>query len=313
MERITYRITLDTHKTGIQRTLQGFETADKKSRRITIGLASSSDTFEIPLDHVTAVMYVTTPDATEPSINECTIEDNTIVYDVLPIVTEGITHMQLKLIDTRPDGARSVLASPMFSVEVTESETNDAGAEQTTTFTALEEALARAKGVYDARLVSVEITPDCIFRAIYADGTVYENLSLNEALYNGNALLSESFAKGGTGIREGEDTDNAMYYKNVSDSVLNACRIVNEDCHSVLSEIAEKSVYTTFSVNFANGHLTYLSQNYIFHIDEEGNLQFKGQGEWIPTDATQEALANLVTELTYTITALEARVKALEA
>jgi hypothetical protein len=313
MERIVYRVTLDTHKTGIQRTLQGFETADNMSRRISIGLVAGSDTYEIPLDHVTAMVYVTTPDATEPSINECVIEDNTIIYDVLPIATEGITEMQVKLIETRLDGARSVLVSPKFALEVTSSGTDDEGAEQTTTFTALEKALAQAKAVYDARMVSFEITEDCYIRVHYADGTVYENDYFHDAIFTENAMRSESFAKGGTGYRAGEDTDNAMYYKNVSESLFESCREINTDCREILTEVSQKSVYTSFSVNFESGHLTYLSQNYVFTIDENGNLQFEGQGEWTPSDATKNALEKLVTELTDTITNLENRVKALEA
>lgn len=312
MERITYRITLDTYKAGIQRTLQGFETADKMSRRISISLVSGTESYNIPMDNVLAMIYIRTPNSTEPSINECVIEDNAIIYDMLPITEEGITEMQVKLIETSVEGAKRVLVSPKFAVEVLESGTDDESAEQTTTFTILEKVVAMAKGVYDVRLVGIEIDEDCTFRVQYADGSVYENENLKEALYNGNALLSESFAHGGTGVRDGENTDNALYYKNASETVLNACRGINQDCRNVLTEVSKKSVYTTFSVDFETGHLTYLSQNYRFSIDEEGNLQFEGQGEWIPTDATQEALANLVTELTSTITALEERVTALE-
>lgn len=311
MERITYRITLDAHRNGIQRTLQGFDTADNLSRRICVNLVSGSEGYEIPLNNVLAMIYVRTPNSTEPSINECTIEGNTIIYDMLPITEEGIAELQVKLIETSPEGAKSVLVSPKFAVEVCESGTDDSGAEQTTTFTALENAVAMAKGAYDERLVRVEIDADCTFRAFFADGSVYENENLKDALYNGNALLSESFAKGGTGVREGEDTDNAMFYRDASNAVLDACRGINEDCRGVLQEVSEKSVYTTFGVNFENGHLTYLSQNYVFTIDEEtGSLQFEGAGEWIPADATQQALANLVTELTDRITTLENKVNA---
>ena len=149
MEQITYRITLDAHKNGIQRTLQGFETSDKLSRKVVVNLMENGDTYEIPRDHVVAAVYVTTPSANEPSINECTIEGNTVVYDVLPIVEEGITEMQIKLIESRPAGAKKVLMSARFAVEVAESH-GDEGAEQTQTFTALENALASALSVYNA-------------------------------------------------------------------------------------------------------------------------------------------------------------------
>jgi hypothetical protein len=300
MERITYRITLDAFRTGVQRTLQGFETADKLSRRIIVSLSAGTGMYEIPSDNVIAMIYVKTPNSTEPSINDCAIEDNTIIYDMLPIVEEGISEMQIKLIETSPEGAKKVLVSPRFAVEVTDGIADDEDAEQTTTFTALETYVAMAKGAYDERLVRVEIDADCTFRAFFADGSVYENDNLKEALYNGNALLSESFAHGGTGVREGEDTDNALYYKNASQAVLDSTRRVNEDCHEVLDEIAERTVYTTFAVNFETGHLTYLSQNYNFTITEDGKLHFESTGEYVLTD------------LMDTITTLENRVKALE-
>ena len=255
MERITYRITLDTHKNGIQRTLQGFETADNMARRIAVNLVAGSDTYEIPLDHVVAMVYVTTPSATEPSINECIIEDNTIIYDVLPIVEEGITEMQIKLIETRANGAKSVLLAPRFAVEVAESGSDDSGAEQTTTFTSLENAIAQAKEVYNSRLIRVEITEDCTFRAYYADGTFYENYYLHEALYNGNALLSESYAHGGTGIREGEDTDNSKYYSNISLSATKQVEDISKEAVQILEQARLQTSFTMFDVDFESGEL----------------------------------------------------------
>ena len=313
MERITYRITLDTHKNGIQRTLQGLIVGDNMSRRISVNLTAGGDTYEIPFDHVTALMYVLRPTDSEPSINACTIEDNTIIYDILPsdLAIEGITEMQLKLIEGNVNGARKVLNSPRFALEITEG-TDDEGIVQTASFTALEKAVAQAKDVYDARLLGIEIADDCMFRAVYADGTVYENDSLNQALYNGNALLSESFAHGGTGIREGEDSDNAMYYKDIAGNVLTQTVAVKEDCKVIRDEMVEKTVYTTFSVDFETGNLTYLSQNYNFTINENGELEFVAIGEWIPTDVTKEALNQLIAEVTSAMSALENRVEALE-
>ena len=91
MERILYRKTLDVHKNGVQFLLQGFETGDKLSRTIEISLMASGDAIDFPLEHVVAMMYVTTPSASQPSINECVIKDNKVIYDVLPIKEEGIT------------------------------------------------------------------------------------------------------------------------------------------------------------------------------------------------------------------------------
>lgn len=200
MEQIMYRKTLDVHKNGVQFMLQGFETADNLSRVIEISLMASGDAIDFPLERMVAMMYVTTPGATEPSINECTIKDNKVVYEALPIVEEGITTMQLKLIETSPEGATSVLASPKFAVEVTESDADDESAEQSTTFTALEVAVAKAAATYDARLLRVEIDEACIFRAFYADGTVYETDELRKTLLQGatnldlNTLIKDGIA-----------------------------------------------------------------------------------------------------------------------
>lgn len=267
MERITYRKTLDVHKNGIQFMLQGFETADNMSRVIEISLMASGDAIDLPLENITAAMYVTTPSATEPSINECTIKDNKIMYEVLPLVEEGITKMQIKIVETSVEGAKSVLAAPKFAVEVTKSDTDEEGAEQSTTFTALEDALAKAKATYDGRLLRVEIDEQCTFRAYYADGTIYETDALREYMLNGNALLSKSYAVGATKMRTEEDTDNSKYYSNVAKSASEEARIVGRKATNLLEEARKQGVYTAFAMNFETGELLYVSPTYKFRVD----------------------------------------------
>lgn len=278
MERIVYKKTLDVHKSGVQFTLQGFETADNMSRRIEISLMASGDTIDFPLEQIKAMMYVSTPNETEPSINDCTIKDNTVIYDVLPIVEEGITEMQLKLIDTRPIGANGVLASPKFAVEVLKSNIDDESVKQTTTYTALENAVAMAKGVYDTRVVSIEIDSDCNFIVNYADGTTYETDVLKEVLLKGEALLSQSYARGNTGIRLGENTDNSMYYSNVSKSASAEAERVIGEASDILEEALKHGVYTAFSINFDSGEVEYISPSYSFKVDKEtGELNAIGE------------------------------------
>lgn len=279
MEQIVYRKTLDVHKSGVQFTLQGFETADNMARKIEISLMASGDTIDLPLGQMVAMMYVTTPDATEPSINECTIKDNKIIYNVLPIVEEGITLMQLKLIDTSIDGAKGVLASPKFAVEVTESGTNDDGAMQTTTFTALEDAVAKAISVYDSRLLRVELSNDCMFYVYYADDTVYETDVLKELFLKGDALLSQSYARGGTGIRAGEDSDNSMYYSVASKNSAIEADNAREKANEILAETRLHGVYTTFKVDFESGEVKYESPSYRFNINTtNGELEAFSSG-----------------------------------
>lgn len=292
MERIIYRKTLDLHKSGVQFTLQGFQTADNMARTLELSLMASGETIDLPLEQLIAVMYVTTPNATEPSINECTIKDNTIICDVLPIVEEGITEMQLKLIETSPDGANGVLATPEFAIEVSKSNTNDESATQKTTFTALETALAKAKGVYDARLLRIELDSDCMFRAYYADGAVYESDVLKELFLKGDALLSQSYARGGTGVRAGEDTDNSMYYSNASKSSAIEANASREETLDLLEEVRKHGVYTAFSIDFETGEVEYVSPSYNFIIDKESG-ELKAIGE---TYSFEETIQAIVTE-----------------
>ena len=278
MERITYRKTLDVHKNGVQFMLQGFETADNMSRVIEISLMASGDAIDFPLERVVAMMYVTTPSATEPSINKCTIKDNKVVYDVLPIVEEGITTMQLKIIETGPDGATGVLASPKFAVEVTKGNVDDESAEQGTTFTALEDAMAKAKTVYDERFIRMELDSECIFKAYYADGTYYETDVLQKLFLNGNVELSKSYAVGGTGVRAGEDTDNSKHYSNVAKSEALNAKDIMENSEEVLEEVRLHGVYTAFAVNYETGEVEYVSPSFKFKVNlETGELDAEGQ------------------------------------
>jgi hypothetical protein len=291
MERIVYNKTLDVHKNGVQFTLQGFETADKLSRRLVISLMASGDAIDFPLEQIMALMYVNKSE--EPY--ECEIKDNTIIYDVLPITEEGITELQLKIIETRPDGARSVLATPKFAIEVTKSNADDESIQQTTKFTALEDAVARAKEVYDKRFLRMELSEDCMFRAFYADGSIYETDVLKRLFNNGNVLLSQSFAKGGTGVRTGEDTDNSMYYSNVSKSASLESKAFKEEAQEVLADVQKHGLYTAFSVDFTTGEVEYVSPRYNFKVNTEtGELDVIGTAYTFEDDigeVTREWLA----------------------
>ena len=291
MERIIYRKTLDVHKSGVQFTLQGFQTADNMSRTLELSLMASGDTIDLPLEQLMAVMYVTTPNAIEPSIYECKIKDNTVVCDVLPIVEEGITEVQLKLIETGVEGASGVLATPKFAIEVSKSNMDEEGATQNTTFSALETALAQAKGVYDSRVTRIVLSPDCIFSVYYADGTVYTNDALREVLVNGESLIAKSYARGETGVRAGEDTDNSMYYSNVSKSSSIEANTALEQSLELLEEVRKHGVYTAFSFNFEKGELEYVSPMYKFDIDEETG-ELVAIGEAYSFDETVELLVN---------------------
>lgn len=277
MERIVYRKTLDVHKAGIQFTLQGFQTADNMARRIEINLMANGDAIDLASEKLVALMYVKSPSASEPSINGCSIKGNTIIYDVLPIVEGGITEMQLKLIETSPAGATRTLGAPKFAAEVSKSGTDDESAEQSTTFTALEDAIAKANGVYESRIERIVLSPDCVFTIYYADGTIYESDALKDIIVIGESVMSKSFARGGTGVRDGEDTDNSMYYSTVSKSAALDSDRARGEAEKVLGEVRKHGIYTAFNMNFASGELEYISPMYSFDVDETtGELVVNG-------------------------------------
>lgn len=281
MELITYRKTLDVHKNGVQFTLRGFETADKMSRVIEISLMASGDTVDFPLERLVAVMYVTTPSAKEAVMHDCEIVDNKIVYNVLPIVEEGITTMKLKLIETGPEGARRVLATPKFEVEVVDSgirddgpgvdstfEENHTGDKINPGFTALENFIAKAEVAYGKRLERIELDSQCIFKAWFADGTTYETTLLRDLFVRGDVKLATSYAVGGTGLRSDEDIDNAKYYSKVAESEALSAKNIMENSEDVLSQVRQHGVYTAFRVDFNTGEVEYVSPHYHFNIDK---------------------------------------------
>ncbi|MBQ7863792.1 MAG: hypothetical protein IJ353_04905 [Lachnospiraceae bacterium] len=142
MDKVTYRITLDTHRSGVQKTLYGFFAGDVLARKIAISLVGGSTPCKY--DEVTAaVMYVTKPNGTT-SYNACTVSDNTIFYDVLQTDTDtaGIVTMQFKVMS-----GETVLYAPEFALEVQASKNSDTPAEETPTYTALEEALLKTETV----------------------------------------------------------------------------------------------------------------------------------------------------------------------
>ena len=278
MERITYRKTLDVHKNGTQFVLRGFETSEKLSRIVEISLMASGDSIDFPLENIMALMYISSPGSEIPTIKEGEIKDNKIICEVSPLVTEGISTVQISLMETRPSGASSVLYTPKFNIEVTKSIVNDTALEQDSDFGILKNAISAAKTVYDQRFLRMELTNDCIFKAYYADGSWYETDLLKKLFHNGNVLLSESFAHGNTGTRIGEDTDNAMYYSNLAKSeALNAKEILAES-EGVLNEVRQQGVYTAFTLDFNTGEIEYASPSFAFEVNTNtGKLDVIGQ------------------------------------
>lgn len=82
-----------------------------------------------------------------------------------------------------------------------------------------------------------------------------------------NAILSESYAKGGTGTRQGEDTDNAYYYmqqaKNISGGIPTKLSEMENDVGFVTSTVNNLVYYYTTSVVYTKSEVDTLISNIV--------------------------------------------------
>lgn len=283
MQAIKYRITLDTQKSGTQKILQGFSTGEALAREIIISLTENGDPVELDEEHDQAIAYVTPEGAASPSINECTIEDNTVIYNVLQsdIAVEGITKIQINVHHVNADNDITCsYLSPRFALEVLESDAQDSAAETSPTYTALEKALTQAKAVYEARILSVEFDENYVFHVKYADGTEYVNDDFADAYAR---CISSAYAAKSSENAAALYRDIAVNASNVAISARN----VSESCatqteknlnavQEIYNEVMKKVIYTTFSLNYETGHLQYDSPNFIFLINQStGHLTWE--------------------------------------
>lgn len=87
--------------------------------------------------------------------------------------------------------------------------------------------------------------------------------------------LSESFAHGGTGVREGEDTDNSRYYSEQSNLYKEQSEEIYDNCKEVESAINKKLELAEFGID-DDGNLIYTENSpFIFTIDNNGNLNWE--------------------------------------
>ena len=272
MNRVVYRTTLDVLKGGVQKTLQGFHVGDNLGRLIVLTLTSGADTFELPENGITAIMYVIQEDGTQ-SINHCEIIDNVISYEVLPsdVPTEGIVKLQLKIIANNAHGIERVLFAPVFAIEVEDSIGSDEIGDNPT-FTALENALAKAEAAFSQSATKIEFTEDHIFRVTYADGSVYETDELKDAwetcVDSADSALDSKNKAYDYMVAAGDSEAIARTEANTAVGASNRTQ-------SFYEEVMKRTIYTTFFLNYDDGHLYYDSANYTFNVNP-----VTGQLEW---------------------------------
>lgn len=92
---------------------------------------------------------------------------------------------------------------------------------------------------------------------------------------DGFSKLSESFAHGGTGVREGEDTDNSKYYSEQSNLYKEQSEEIYDNCKEVESAINKKLELAEFSID-DEGNLIYTENSpFIFVVDNNGDLNWE--------------------------------------
>lgn len=95
---------------------------------------------------------------------------------------------------------------------------------------------------------------------------------------NNYALLSESYAHGNTGVREGEDTDNSKYYaeqaKNSSTTAATYLTQVEQAGDDAVNKINSAISFNNPVFYFDNttGHLSYEGGRFNWALDENGHL-----------------------------------------
>ena len=90
-----------------------------------------------------------------------------------------------------------------------------------------------------------------------------------------SSVLSESWAVGGTGTRDGEDTNNSKYYSDVSFSYKEEAKTFSESAKDSVNQISKKLEMVTFDVD-DNGKLIYTdNSSYVFSVDDNGYLNWE--------------------------------------
>ena len=96
-----------------------------------------------------------------------------------------------------------------------------------------------------------------------------------------DAKLSQSYSVGKSGIRDGEDTDNAKYYsekaETVSANVPSYLKQIEDAGNSQIDKINDAFGKTeaTFKVNFETVHLEYTGARFTFGVADNGHLNWE--------------------------------------
>ena len=102
-----------------------------------------------------------------------------------------------------------------------------------------------------------------------------ESVAANAEAAERNALLAKSWAVDGTGIREGEKTDNAKYYCQQAHGFRDESEQFSQSAENAVEQINKKLGMVEFDID-DDGNLIYTDDSgYIFTVDDDGMLNWE--------------------------------------
>lgn len=137
---------------------------------------------------------------------------------------------------------------------------------------------------YSFSVKANSITEDKLQPNFLADIKVQSaSASLSASNAETSATQAQSYAVGGTGTRDNENTDNAKYYKEQAQSVGNAVPTylskISDAGESQLSRIQDAldDATVNFQVDLSTGHLNYTGcSRFVFNVNEtNGHLEWR--------------------------------------
>lgn len=148
MERIVYKFTLDVTKIEPQKMLTGLWRGESKSRQLRISLKNGKTPITFDGQTETVSMFVRKPSDESPSVNACTLEGNTIVYDILQsdVSETGVISFTLK-INFYPDNAPAIAYAATFEAQVCDPNCDESHVPSQPTYTALDELLTEVQEI----------------------------------------------------------------------------------------------------------------------------------------------------------------------
>ena len=174
---VRYKVILDANKSGVQKVLTGFQTADKRTRIVEISVTSSGK--PVDLEGTSVLMYIQKRHS-EIIVREANIVGNMITYKFVSgdYDKPGNTVIQAKIIKSGENGtAEQVLIAPEFAIEVEESLASDSEDKVVASdekFSVLEQAIAKAETAYKKSVKNVTITEDYTLLVEFYDGEITE-------------------------------------------------------------------------------------------------------------------------------------------